>query len=51
MREGALEYVLGFPDKESKGEEGGKQLVFRKSLVVHVGADGRVADWKFVDEK
>ena len=51
MREGALEYVLGFPDKESKWEDGGKQLTFRRSLTVYVSAQGTVADWKFVDEK
>ena len=49
MRAGALDYVMGFPDKESKWGDGGKQLTFRKSLVVYVSSMGTVADWKFVD--
>ncbi|MGB6728639.1 MAG: hypothetical protein WBE74_22295 [Terracidiphilus sp.] len=51
MRENALEYVMGFPDKESDSGDGGKQLTFRKSLLVHVGYSGTVEDWKFLDEK
>jgi hypothetical protein len=51
MREGAVEYVLGFPDKESKRQGGGRQLTFRKSLVVNVSAGGTVEDWKFLDGK
>jgi hypothetical protein len=51
MREGALEYVMGFPDKVSDAGEGGKQLTFRKSLLVYMSYSGTVADWKFVDGK
>ncbi len=51
MSETALEYVMGFPDKESKSEDGGRQLTFRKSLLVYVSYSGTVEDWKFLDEK
>jgi|HubBroStandDraft_1064217.scaffolds.fasta_scaffold15672_3 hypothetical protein len=51
MREGAVEYVLGFPDKESKLEGGGRQLTFRKSLLVNVSPQGTVEDFKFLDAK
>ncbi|HUB51365.1 MAG TPA: hypothetical protein VL986_04415 [Terracidiphilus sp.] len=51
MREGAVEYVMGFPDKESKGQNGGRQLTFRKSLLVDVSAGGTVEDFRFLDGK
>jgi hypothetical protein len=47
----ALEYLMGFPDKESDWEDGGKKLVFRKTLLVYLSYSGRVEDWKFLDEK
>jgi hypothetical protein len=47
----ALEYLMGYPDKESNWGEGGKQLTFRKSLLVYVSSSGTVEDWKFIDEK
>jgi hypothetical protein len=47
----ALEYLMGFPDMESDWEDGGKKLVFRKTLQVYLSSSGRVADWKFLDEK
>jgi len=47
----ALEYLMGYPDKESNWGEGGKQLTFRKSLLVYVSSSGTVEDWKFVGEK
>ena len=51
MRLNALEYVMGFPDKESTTKEGVKQLLFRNSLLVSMSYSGTVADWKFLDEK
>lgn len=51
MRENALEYLMGFPDKESKTGDGDRQLTFRKTLVVTLGYSGTVADWKFLDER
>ncbi len=51
MSENALEYVMGFPDKESDWQDGGKQFIFRKSLLVYVSYSGTVVDWKFLDEK
>jgi len=51
MREGAVEYVMGFPDKESKANDGSRQLTFRKSLLVYVSPEGTVEDWKFLDAK
>lgn len=51
MRENALEYVMGFPDKETHSHDGGQQLTFRKSLVVTLSYSGTVEDWKFLDEK
>jgi hypothetical protein len=47
----ALEYLMGFPEKESKSDDGGKQLIFRKTLLVYLSYSGRVEDWKFLDEK
>jgi hypothetical protein len=51
MSETALEYVMGFPEKESKTADGDRQLTFRKSLLVTLGYSGTVEDWKFLDEK
>jgi hypothetical protein len=51
MRENALEYVMGFPDKESDSGDGGKQLIFRKTLLVYLSYSGTVEDWKFLDQK
>ncbi len=51
MREYALEYVMGFPDKETNSGNGGKQLIFRKSLLVNLSNWGTVEDWKFLDQK
>jgi hypothetical protein len=47
----ALEYLMGFPDKESKTADGDRQLTFRKSLLVTLGYSGTVAAWKFLEEK
>jgi hypothetical protein len=47
----ALECLMGFPDKETNVGDGEKQLIFRKTLQVHLGYGGTVADWKFLDEK
>lgn len=51
MSENALEYLMGFPDKETKAEDGSRKLTFRNSLVVMLGYSGTVAGWKFLDEK
>lgn len=51
MSGNALEYLMGFPDKESKWGDSGKQLTFRKSLQVYVSESGTVEDWKFLDQK
>ncbi len=47
----ALEYLMGFPDKETKSDDGGSKLIFRKTMQVYLSYSGRVEEWKFLDDK
>jgi len=49
MSENALEYVMGFPDKQTDAEDSGRKLTFRNSLVVVINYSGRVESWKFLN--
>ena len=41
----AVEYAVGFPDRENDWGRGGKQLIYKSGLNVYVGLDGKVLDW------
>jgi hypothetical protein len=46
MRETALDYVMGFPDKENDWGSGGKQYVYSDTLFVYIGVNGKVENWQ-----
>jgi hypothetical protein len=51
MKEEAVEYTMGFPDKENDWGTGGKQLIYGKSFLVYVNRQETVVDWQSLDDK
>ena len=51
MTEDALDYMLGFNDKENDWGRGGRQLVYHDgSLLVYLDRNNRVEDWQSFDK-
>ena len=46
MSQIALDYGMGFPDKENDWGSGGKQYIYSDTFFVYVGNNGKVEDWQ-----
>jgi hypothetical protein len=46
MSELALNYSIGFPERENDYGNGGKQLIYADGLFVYLDTQGRVTDWQ-----
>jgi hypothetical protein len=51
MKDIAVDYALGLPDKENDWGAGGKQLVYGGFLFVYLNQKGEVVDWQSLDNK
>jgi hypothetical protein len=52
MTKAALDFVLGFKDKENDWGRGGKQLIYYDGrLVVYLDKDNKVEDWQSFEKK
>jgi hypothetical protein len=51
MKKSAVEYSMGFPDKENNWDTGGKQLIYSDSIFVYLDHDDKVTNWQLIDKK
>ncbi len=51
MSKDAVDYLLGFPDKENDWGRGGKQRIYFDRLFVYFDHDEKVEDWQSIDKK
>ena len=52
MSTDAVDYLLGFPDKENDWGRGGKQRIYLGGrMFVYFGHDEKVEDWQLIDKK
>jgi hypothetical protein len=50
MSKDAVDYLLGFPDKENDWGRGGKQRIYSDRLFVYLDHDEKVEDWQLIDK-
>jgi hypothetical protein len=50
MSKDAVDYLLGFPDKENDWGRGGKQRIYSDRLFVYLDHDEKVEDWQSIDK-
>jgi hypothetical protein len=51
MSKDAVDYLLGFPDKENDWGRGGKQRIYLDRVFVYFDNDEKVEDWQSIDKK